>query len=122
MGEIIKEIIGYWPIVFLIIVTIGTFGINKIVNKKLYRQDGTLIYVTRDDCERTRDNYQVALCSKIDELKHDVQGNKDTVLDMFKEVKTILHESDEKREKARQEYIDLAIKVAKFEARKLNGN
>ena len=72
MLTVIKEIAPIWPILISLLVLISmavTVLTSKIVNRRLFRSDGSLIYVTVDNCEKYKDGCHDEICKKLDKLQ-----------------------------------------------------
>ena len=108
----------------IIIPVVGTYGINYVVNKKLYQSDGAPIYVSKDECFRLQTACSQRICMQWDQVKKeisDVKGgirdNRDTVLKAFDKITDTLHEHDVKRERARVEFTELVKQVVRLEVK-----
>ena len=108
----------------IIIPVVGTYGINYVVNKKLYQSDGAPIYVSKDECSRLQTACSQRICMQWDQVKKeisDVKGgirdNRDTVLKAFDKITDTLHEHDVKRERARVEFTELVKQVVRLEVK-----
>lgn len=72
MLTVIKDIAPIWPILISLLVLISmavTVLTSKIVNRRLFKTDGSLIYVTVDKCEKYKDGCHTEICDKLDKLQ-----------------------------------------------------
>lgn len=116
------------PLVFLTLAAILpmgiTFIVNKVIARKLYDEKGLPIFVARGDCATAQGRCTRTMCLKMEEVKAMIEiiedalaSNRNAYERMFKSIEKTLHEHDEKRELAREDYFKLGRQVVALETR-----
>lgn len=116
------------PIVFLAIAAILPMGItyivNRVISKRLYDDKGLPIFVPRGECSTAQGRCTRTMCLKMEEVKavvsdvkKDLKMNRDMLVAMIADITKTLHEHDEKREIAREDYFKLGNQVVALETK-----
>ena len=93
-NDLFKNLLIVWGPLILLIGIIGKWGINKVLSPKLYKTDGTPIYVPKDECKDERNHCTANVCKKMD-----------TVDKTTREIKESVDKMEEKRDKARSQLV-----------------
>lgn len=93
--DIVKDLLVLWGPLLVLIGIIGKWGINKVINPKLYKSNGMPIYISKDECKEERNDCTSNICRKMD-----------TVDTTTKEIKQSIQKMEEKRDNARDQIIN----------------
>lgn len=101
-----------------------TYIVNKAISKRLYDDKGLPIFVPRGECSTAQSRCTRTMCLKMEEVKavvadvkKDLKTNRNMLVEMINSITQTLHEHDEKREIAREDYFKLGNQVVALETK-----
>ena len=89
--ELFMEILKFWTPFTALAVILFSWGVTKIISKRLYDDKGITIFVPRTECKDDRHVCTSNICTKLDAV-HESQ----------KEIKMIINKNEEKGDASRE--------------------